>query len=297
MNVEQLQSRFTVPGVSFAPGQGGLPRVTISTPAADAQVYLHGAHVTHFQTRGARPLLFLSGKSHFAAGKAIRGGIPIIFPWFGNHPTNSAAPAHGFARTLPWEVAAVQRKGDAVSVTLALSASEATRKWFPFAFTARYTVTVGTSLDLALEVRNDATEPIQYEEALHTYLAVADVRAVRIDGLAGRPFIDKVDGFRKKSQPPGPVQITGETDRVYLDTSDTVTIPDPGLQRRILVSKEGSRSTVVWNPWTEKAKEMSDFGPDEWPRMLCIETANAADNKVSLSPGQSHTMRAMIQSG
>lgn len=296
MDINDLASRFPVPGVTFAPGQGALPRVSISTPAAEAHVYLHGAHVTHYQPRGGQPVLFMSGKSHFAAGKAIRGGVPIIFPWFGNHPSLAGAPAHGFARSLPWDVRDVKRQGDVIDVTFSLTPSEATRKWLPAAFDALYTVSVGPVLALTLQVRNEASWPLVFEEALHTYLAVADVRNCSIEGLSGRTFIDKVDGTKRKVQEAGPMKITGETDRVYLDTTDTVTVSDPGTGRRIVLSKQGSASTVVWNPWADKAKAMSDFGPDEWPRMLCIETANAADNRITLAPGGRHTMRAEVRS-
>ena len=155
-------------------------------------------------------------------------------------------------------------------------------------------MSVGAALEMALEVVNTSPGDIRFEEALHTYLAVGDISRTTIDGLAGRTFIDKVDKAQRKTQPTGAFALNGETDRVYLDTPDTVTVNDGANGRKLVVSKSGSASTVVWNPWTAKAKAMADFGDDEWPGMLCIETANAADNAVTLAPGARHTMRATI---
>ena len=295
-HVDDLNTRFGVPGVvAIEPGNNGMPRVRVTSPAGEAEVYLHGAHVTHFQPRGHRPVLFMSGQSHFDPAKAIRGGVPLIFPWFGPNSSDPKAPQHGFARTATWDVRDVSTRGDGTAVvTLALGPSDVSRKHWPHDFAATFTVSVGAALEMSLEVVNASPGEIRYEEALHTYLAVGDIRRTTIDGLAGRTFIDKVDKASRKTQPPGAFTLSGETDRVYLDTPDTVTVNDGANGRKLVVSKSGSASTVVWNPWTDKAKAMADFGDDEWPGMLCIETANAADNVVTLAPGARHMMRAVI---
>lgn len=296
---EQLARKFAIPDVvDIGVGKGGLTRLAITAPAADANVYLHGAHVTHFAPARGKPVLFLSDESHFAAGKAIRGGVPVIFPWFGPKAGDPAAPAHGVARTIEWELTGVRQAGNGdVSIVLELSASDATRALWPHDFHLRYTVVVGKSLCLTLEVQNTSAEPWTFEEALHTYLSVGDVRQVSIEGFAGRYYLDKVDGQKRKTQPPGPITIVGETDRVYLDTTETIAVTDPLFARTLRISKEGSASTVLWNPWVAKAKALSDFGDDEWPMMLCVETANAGENAMSLAPGASHTMRARIEVG
>jgi glucose-6-phosphate 1-epimerase len=301
-SVAELQQRFSVPGVTVEPGQGGLTRVTVETAIAAGHVYLHGAHVTHYQPRGRGPVLFVSGKSHFAAGKAIRGGVPVIFPWFGAKADDPKAPQHGFVRNVPWKLRGITAGPDgAVAVTFAFGPSAETRKVWPHEFELLYAITFGAALEMSLQVRNAGTTPFRYEEALHTYLAVADVRKATIEGLGGREFIDKVDGFRRKTQPPGPFTLDGETDRVYLNTPDTVVVNDrnatepAGGVRMLSVEKQGSASTIVWNPWIAKAKAMADFGDDEWPRMLCVETANAAENAVTLQPGKTHTMRAAVR--
>jgi glucose-6-phosphate 1-epimerase len=279
--------------IKFETGVGGLTRIAIHTPDADAHIYLQGAQVTHYQPRGRPPVLFMSRRSHFTPGKAIRGGVPVIFPWFGPRAGDPSAPMHGFARTVEWALRAIEPAGCAVGVTLTLAASDETRRWFPYDFELLYTICVGPTLDLTLEVRNHSDGEFTFEEALHTYLAVGDVRRATIDGLDGRTFIDKTSAMARTRQS-GPIRIERETDRVYLDTLDEVCVADPVHHCRLAVGKTGSQTTVVWNPWVDKARTMPDFGDDEWPGMLCIETANAADNSVKLAPGQSHTLRATI---
>lgn len=282
--------------VKFETGAGGLMRIAIHTPDADAQVYLHGAHVTHYQPKGQPPVLFLSRQSHFTPGKAIRGGVPVIFPWFGPRAGDAAAPMHGFARTVEWTCRAIEPKDDAVGVTLALAASDESRRWFPHDFELVYRICVGRTLKLTLEVHNPSDTTFTFEEALHTYLTVGDVRQASVDGLDRRTYIDKTNAFARARQS-GPIRIDCETDRVYLDTPDEVRVDDAVHKRQLSVSKTGSQTTVVWNPWVEKCKALADLADDEWPGMLCIETANAVDNAVRLAPGQSHAMKATISAG
>jgi glucose-6-phosphate 1-epimerase len=239
-------------------------------------------------------VLFLSPRAVFAAGKAIRGGVPVIFPWFGPHPTDKSLPAHGWARTRPWTLRHAGVERDTVHLILELGVHGRTLKPVD-GWVLTYTVSVGPQLRLDLNAFNATAAPMSFEAALHTYLAVGDIRRTKIDGLAGRTFIDKVDKAQRKTQPAGAFTLTGETDRVYLNTPDTVTVHDPAAGRRLVVEKSGSATTVVWNPWAEKAKAMSDFGDDEWPGMICVETANVADYAVTLAPGQTHVMRAVVQ--
>ncbi len=288
---------WEIPGLAvFEDAPGGLVRLRISTPLCEAEVWLHGAHVTRYQRTGEEPLLFVSAASHFAPGKAIRGGVPVIFPWFGARAGHPDSPAHGFARTLPWEVEALAL-GDhgTVALTLRLDSNDATHAYWPHEFVLRHRITFGAQLDLQLEVGNVSAAPIQFEEALHTYLAVCDVRHVSVTGLEGAAYLDKVDAFQCKLEGAEPIRITGETDRIYLNTRTACVLHDPALSRHITVEKSGSDSTVVWNPWIAKAKAMSDFGDDEWPAMLCIETANVGKSAITLAPGATHTMRATLQ--
>jgi glucose-6-phosphate 1-epimerase len=296
--LKQLQDRYEIPGgLRFEAGPKGLIRAVVATPQAGAQVYLHGAHVTHYQPRGERPVLFMSAHSWFEPGKPIRGGVPIVFPWFGPRASDPSAPAHGFARLAEWHMeSATQAADGSVTLVLGLDAAKATNPAWPHAYELRYRVGVGGTLGLFLEVRNTSDGAITFEEALHTYLAVSDVRRVSIAGLAGADYLDKTDGMRRKTQGPDPIRITGETDRVYLNTQTTCVVDDPAGGRRLVVNKQGSDVTVVWDPWVAKAQAMPDFGDDEWPQMLCIETCNAADHAVTLPPGHRHEMRATIRS-
>ena len=293
-STDDLQRRLGIPGaVRFEDGPGGLPRLRVTTDAAEAEIYLHGGHVTGYQPRGQRPVLYVSPHSRFDAKAAIRGGVPVIFPWFGAKADDPAAPMHGFARTAGWEADSVDRAADGrVRVVLRLESSDATRAAWPHDFVLRHRVTVGPTLELALVVENRAPTPLVVEEALHTYLAVADVRAVSVSGLAGTTYIDKTDGMARKRQEPGPLTLTGETDRVYLATEAACVVDDPGWRRRLVVDKAGSATTVVWNPWAARSRALADLGEDEWLRMLCIETANAADDRVTVPPGARHEMRA-----
>lgn len=293
-----LQRRFGVPGViQIDEGRGSLPRVSVTSDQASAELFLHGAHVTKYQPRGSKPVLFMSEKSLFDAAKPIRGGIPVIFPWFGPRAGALDAPAHGFARIRAWELdsCGVQADG-AVRVVLTLNSDEATLRLWPNPFSLRLIVTIGQFLDLVMEIRGPGSgaAPVTFEQALHTYLVVGDVRQASVEGLENREYIDKVDQFQRKIQPPEAVRISGETDRVYLNTQATCVVRDPILQRTLTVEKENSDSTVVWNPWIAKAKAMADFGDDEWPGMLCVETANVGEGAVRLEGGQTHRMRTRI---
>jgi glucose-6-phosphate 1-epimerase len=282
--------------VRIEAGRGGLRRVVVKMPQAHAEIYLQGAHVTHFQPRGRKPVLFMSGKSLFEAGKAIRGGVPICFPWFGARQDGREGPAHGFARLVEWELIGAEKAGDGdIEIHLRLVSSEATRKEWDGEFEIDYRVSVGAALGLELQARNMGDQPIRIEEALHAYLAVSDVRQVSIEGLAGVMYSDRVGKPHTEAEGSAPIHITAETDRIYLNTQSACVIDDPGWGRRLVVEKTGSNTTVVWNPWIAKAKALTDFGDEEWTSMLCIETCNVREFGVTLAPGQSHTMGAVIR--
>ena len=297
MRGSKLVEQFAIPdALRFEDAPGGLVRAVISTPAAEADVYLQGAHVTHWTPRGQRPVLFISPKSLIVPGKAIRGGVPIIFPWFGPRGDGKPGPAHGFARTLEWAVEETKLRNDEkVEIALTLSPNDASRVFGYDAFHLRFRAAIGSELEMELEVHNDAKEQLTYEEALHTYFAIADIHQVSVSGLEGTTYIDKTDGFKRKNLGKEPVRIAKETDQVHLGTKATCVVHDPVWNRRILIGKSGSDSTVVWNPWIDKTKGMSDMAPGDWKEMICVETANAADNAVRLRPGGSHKLTVAIR--
>jgi glucose-6-phosphate 1-epimerase len=283
-------------GVVLDTGRGGLRRLTIDTGVCAAELYLHGAHLCRWQPRSQpHPVLWMSEKSRFEPGAPIRGGVPICFPWFGPRSGDPSAPVHGVARTTAWNLDSVALEPDGtVVVRLGVVCGSHASPHVLHDLRLAYELRLGRDLSMALTVTNPGDAPIAFEEALHTYLAVGDVRQVSVAGLEGVTYVDKVDGANRKTQAEASITIGGETDRLYLDTGAAITLTDQGLGRRIRVEKTGSRSSVVWNPWVAKSRAMADFGDDEWPGMICIETANAADNAVTAPPHASHSMTATL---
>ena len=286
-----LNAQFAIPGhVSFREGPGGLVVAMVGNSLATATIALQGAHVMTWAPRKQRPVIWLSKFAKFAPGKSIRGGVPVCWPWFGAHATEAKFPGHGFARTVQWEVVSTEALRDgATRLTFRIVQDEATRAQWPQASEALNVVTVGKALEIALVTRNTGSAPFTLGDAFHTYFEVSDIRDCRIHGLGSCPYLDKVDGG-KKNQQVGPVAIGEEVDRIYLDSVADVLIDDPGYQRRIRVSKRGSRSSVVWNPWIEKAAKMGDFGPDGYLNMVCVESTNAADDVVQIPAGGEHRL-------
>lgn len=283
------------PGVSVttSPGRGDLPRVTVDTPAAAAEIYLTGAHMTSWAPAGHDPVLWMSDKSIFSRGVPLRGGIPVCFPWFGPHPSGTA-PMHGFARISEWTLLDVVDQGERAEMVFGLEDTEETRgSVWPHHFRARYTVTVGAELSVSLEVTNTGQTAMTYTESFHTYLAVSDIRVIRLRGLEASSFVDRLAGTESVAATGEPLRFEAETERLYVQPG-TITLHDPVAERRIRVTAHGSAQTLVWNPWIDKAAAMGDFGDDEWVGMVCIETANALDAAVHLNPGQSHTMAVTI---
>jgi glucose-6-phosphate 1-epimerase len=271
-----------------------LESLTVCNRHARARIFLQGAHVLSFRPVGEGEVLWSSVRSLFEQGKPIRGGIPICFPWFGagSSPTH---PAHGFARTTPFELVRVEDSADgATHLRFRLIDSEATRSLWPHPFAASVDITVGATLVMAFTVANTGDAPFSFEEALHTYFDVSDVRHVSVVGLEDAPFLDKVAGGVSLSSVPGPIRFEAETDRVYNATTAPTRIDDPGLVRSIVIEKEASHTTVVWNPWVAKAARMADFGDDEWPGMVCVESANAGTDRVTLQPGETHRLELRV---
>ncbi len=285
--------------VRLASGRGGLPRLEVATPLAEAHVYLHGAHVAHFAPTGREPLLFESARAYFEPGKPIRGGVPVIFPWFGSHREGSAKPAHGFARIRPWALESASEGADgSVTLVLCLRPDEGTRVLWPEggeAWVLRHRITVAAALTMEVEIENGNASSLRCEDVLHTYFKVGDVRDVEVRGLEETEYVTLIEDLPRKRQGAGPIRFTGETDRVYVNTEAGLTIADPVLHRRIIIEKTGSRSTVVWNPWIAKSLTMADFVPDEWPGMVCAETGNIGENALEIPPGSRHVTRTILR--
>jgi D-hexose-6-phosphate mutarotase len=293
--VPEKLRRLEIPGrVEIVAGHGGLPLVKVRTPWSKAEVYLHGAHVAGFQKNGEPPLLFVSAKSHFAPGQAIRGGVPVCFPWFGNR---EGEPSHGFVRTTEWQLVKTAAAPDgAVTLAFALPQIPGREVWKDLR--TEFVVTVAGTLAMELMATNDpcgGTPAI--ENCLHTYFLVGDIGAVALTGLQNAPFDDFAFGANgaRRNGAAAPLRITQETNRVYPDHTATVEIRDEKLKRTIRVEKFNSSSTVVWNPWTTQ-KLPDDFDPAEHKNMVCVESGNVKQNKLSLAPGQTAALKVVLSS-
>lgn len=265
-----------------------LPPRVFSCPAATGEVYHHGAHVTDWTPQDQDPVLWLGEEAHFDSESAIRGGIPICWPWFGAGVRGVASPLHGFARLTEWRLVRSETTDDAVTATYLLIDARPDKFDFPYRLT--YEVSFGSQFSAKLTVRNTGTRRFTFEEALHTYLRVGDVTMVTLTGLDESQFLDRSPGNELgPHRQVGDLVLDGETDRIYHCDQD-IEVIDPAMGRRIKVERTGSDDVVVWNPWADKARTMPDMGDDEWQTMICVETANVAEHAITLNPGKEHVM-------
>ncbi|WP_162601144.1 D-hexose-6-phosphate mutarotase [Occallatibacter savannae] len=275
-------------------GNGGLPKISIETKLGKAEVYVYGAQVTSWKPAGFDEVIFVSAKSHWERGKAIRGGIPVCFPWFRAKPDDANAPMHGFVRTKEWKVESTSHQADdSVSLLLSTESDAESRRWWPHEFRLEYSIKVGKRLELELKMENRASEELRFQEALHTYFKVGDVEKCRVVGLDGVHYLDNRDNNKEKVQR-GDLVLSKFTDNAYLDATGTVAIVDSSAGRRLVTEKSGSVSTIVWNPWSDGAAKLADFGADEWRGMLCVEGGNVLGQAVVLPRGGEHRMRSVL---
>jgi glucose-6-phosphate 1-epimerase len=294
LDLTELNRRFGIPDIArLCKGDGGLARVDITSPLAHGQMYVHGAHVTSWRPAGSEEVLFLSSKSRWEEGQAIRGGIPICFPWFRAKADDPHAPAHGFVRTRSWQLYSIVENNAGVAVTMFIESDEQTRRWWPEEFRLLHRVTFGSELKLELVCINTGQNPLHFEEALHTYNRVADVGTVRLQGLDGTRFFDNTDSNKEKAQL-GDVTVASQTDNAFVNTQNSVDLLDPKMHRRIRLQKANSSTTVVWNPWQEGASRLRDLGEGEWKQFLCVEASNITRAAVAVAPGQEHTVSAVL---
>lgn len=292
-------------GVDIVEGEGGLRTVRVRTDTVRAEVFLLGAQVVGWQPEGCGQVLWMSKTSNTEVGKAVRGGIPVCFPWFGAGVDGNQAPGHGLLRLVEWPLVEATQSGAGVRLVFEVTDQDvrdglaqtqvsdevraAAENVAPFR--VRYAITLGAYLRLEFTVENTGAAPFTFEEALHTYFRVGHAREVRIEGLGGAEYFDKVTGEDAVQE--GELMLTGFTDRVYRCV-DQVTMHDPGLRRAILIYDEEAANTVVWNPWRERSEEMADIHEGAWPGFVCVESANALRDAITLEPGERHTMKVRI---
>ncbi len=269
----------------------GFAYIEIENKSASARIALQGGHLFHYQQQGEKPLLWLSQKSHFESGKAIRGGIPICWPWFGKNLTHKDLPQHGFARISPFELLESNEPDEHTSVVvLQLQSSEKTLLLWPFQFQLFLRITVGSTLKVALTTRNCDSQSFTVSSALHTYFAVSDISRVSVQGLNKVRYWDALTDQIKRQQ--GDVLIGEEVDRVYQKTTESLLLRD--AVREVHIRPEGSSSAVIWNPWKEKTRRMADMQEDAYKTMLCIETANALEDARNVLAGEEHSLQVTL---
>ncbi|MGB7815057.1 MAG: D-hexose-6-phosphate mutarotase [Methylotenera sp.] len=276
----------------FVKDENGLEYIEIDNRHATAKLALQGAHVMHWQPKStAQPVLWLSSNARYTPGRSIRGGVPICWPWFGAHPTDSSYCPHGFARVIPWQLKKSNRLGNGTTrLLLQMTETEVTKKQLSYPYQLTLEITIGNYLRMEMTTTNLANHPFMIGEAYHTYFNVSDVGNTQITGLDNLVYSDKVEDYLRNVQH-GALQFNGEFDRVYLNSGEDCVIRDSGYDRAIRIAKSGSSTTVIWSPGAEKAAQMGDMGTaDEWRKMLCVESANAMQNSVTIFPNETHTM-------
>lgn len=295
MSIENLNIEFSLSdensSLHFRMGEGEIPVVKIKNNQASAMISLQGAHVLSWKPVDKDEGIWLSTDATFAMGKSIRGGIPLCWPWFGAHESDLSFPAHGFARTVLWKVIDTKIiSADETEITFRLITNELDAKlknMWPQSTVAEYKISIGERLTMELTTINKSDKAMTVGQALHTYFNVDDINNTTVYGLEGKSYLDKIDGFNSKIQD-GPITVDSEVDRVYVDTKDDITIDDK--VRKIIIKKKGSHSTVVWNPWKDVAEKMGDLGDEGYLKMLCVESANAAEDIVNIKSGESYTL-------
>ena len=294
-DIADLNRRFGIPGLaSVVEGNSGLPKVSITSPVAAGEMYLHGAQVTSWKPAGAEDVLFLSARSLWKDGHAIRGGIPICFPWFRAKADDPQAPAHGFVRTKAWNLESIMRREGAISVSMFTENDASTKQWWPADFRLVHRATFGPELRLELELTNTGTTAALFQEALHAYHRVGDIRTARLHGLDKVHYLDNTDSNREKVQD-GDVVITSQTDRAYLTAQPDVDLEDPTLRRKFKSRKRIRAPRSCGIPGRKGRGRLSDLGDDEWTQMFCVEASNVLGCAVELTPGQKHRMAATIR--
>ncbi len=279
--------------ITIQDGNGGLPFVQIQNRAAKARICLLGATVMEYQPVGSAPVLWTSPNSRYMVGTPIRAGIPVCWPWFGQ-PANPDLPSHGFVRTRLWEVTRVEEETpERTIVELGCADDDSTRQLWPHRYRLRLRVTVGSELSVALLTTNRGETAFPLSAALHTYFAISDIANIQIDGLENLPFLSKVHDFEQFVDA-APVRIGEQVDRVYPDTESACLLHDPAWNRRIVIEKEGSRTTVVWNAWAKISAALADLGPDMYRQYVCVESVVGPQENKELPPGETHTLTARI---
>ncbi len=289
MDLRELNMMFGIDGnLVFDEDYDGIVIADIRSDFSHCKVSLYGGHILSFIPVGKQDILMVSSKSAFEKGKPIRGGIPLCFPWFNVHSTQPSLPNHGFARIMDWYVVSSQKsESGKVSLILGLKSNDYTRVMWPFSFYCQLEVSVGKSLDVKWIVQNTGDTLFEVENAFHSYFAVENSSQTYIEGLESNQFIDSTQNGKIEKKEGSSILVNREINRIYLDTIAECKVIDTSLNRVIKVKKSGSRSTIVWNPWNKTSSKISDLGPEDYKRFVCVESGNVRKNLLGILPGQS----------
>ncbi len=295
MSVNQLDKEFGIPSqLKVVEGKGGFPVIEIDSPKAKAKISIYSGQVISYQPAGEpQDLIFLSENAYYQPGKAMKGGIPICWPWFGPDPEDKGRASHGFVRNRMWDLLSTEKTADGdIKVKLGVTDSEETRAIWPHSFELVIEITIGAQLAVALLTKNTGDQAFSITQAFHTYFSTGDISQVIVSGLDNAPYIDKVDNGAEKTQH-GDIRISEEVDRVYTNVKPELSIEDGELGRHIRISTTGSSTAIVWNPWKEISTKMADLEDNDYQRFVCVETANAADEVIEVSPGEQYKLQAV----
>lgn len=293
MDLKQFNSSYGIPGqLDFIRGKGGMPVASVTNRSAKALISLYAGQILSFRPNNEpEDLLFLSQTAEYTQGKAIRGGIPLCWPWFGPDPEYTKRPNHGFARTHNWTVLDSQSGRYETQLTLGFSNSNDSTMFWPDDFALKLAIDIGSTLTLELETSNLSKRPFVITQAFHPYFRIGYIERVQVLGLEGCTYLDRLTEDNEIKQS-GPLTFSEEVDRIYTDVEHAVIIDDAVLKRRIRIAQTGTRSTVVWNPWINKSATMSDLGVGDYKHFLCVEPGNFAPDSVDILPGCRHKMSA-----
>ncbi len=281
------------PELTVSEPEPGFPVIDVQTPVSAATIALHGAQVLTWAPTDHPPVLYVSPKARMTPGTALRGGIPICWPWFGNHPEDPSKPAHGFARTRFWELVSGDLVGKVATIVFKLVPDEETKALFPFDFELTATIRIADKLRVKLKMTNTGDEAYKVSSALHTYLSLGHIDRIQLEGVKGSHYVDQLLEDKTPIYQEKNLQIKGEVDRIYQSMS-SVLIRDLDRVRSVFVDKAGSRSTVIWNPWKDRCKEIKDLPDKGYQEFACVECANAGTDKPTLQPNGSHTLETVI---
>ena len=287
MNIDQLNNEYGITGqLKFVKGNSGFPFILVNNASATALISVYGAQVLSFQpTNEPEDLLFLSQKSHYEEGKAIRGGIPVCWPWFGPDPLDINRPDHGFVRNGLWTVLATEATSESeTKIKLRFQNTKQSESYWQQAFTLDLEISVGDTLTLELITRNTGTEAFSITQALHAYFSVGDINDVQILGLENAHYLYKLDDGEEKNQS-GALIIANEVDRIYTNVNNELIIDDRSFNRQIVITATNNKTTVIWNPWIDICARMSDLAYDDYQRFICVEPGNIDTDIVEIPPG------------